>query len=111
MKAAIEDLTGEEVVVVENGIEWTEFDELNNKITLEESKVVYEAELEDGSKSTLRVSRDLFEKDVSRSTYRIYDLFLMYNEGDRDNSLFEDEGFVKEDVIFDIDDKEFILDN
>jgi hypothetical protein len=111
MKKVIEDLTGEEVSFLVNGISWFEFDEFANKITVEGDKVVFVSELEDGSKSTLRVNKEVFEKDVEKGTYRLYDLFLMYNEGDRDNLLYDEEGFVRENLILDIDDNEFILDN
>lgn len=102
MKNAIEELTGAEVSLLENGISWTEFDEFENKITVEDSKVIYESEI-DGIKSILRVSKEIFEKDIEWSTFRIYDLNLMYTEGDREGGV--------EELILDIEDKEFILDN
>jgi hypothetical protein len=111
MKKAIEELTGEEVSFLENGISWFEFDEFASKITVEDDKVIFVSELEDGSKSTVRVNKEVFEKDIEKGTFRLYDLNLMYTEGDRDNLLYDEEGFVRENLILDIDDKEFIFDN
>lgn len=109
IKEVIANLTEEEVTIIENGISWTEFGEFNNKITFEDDKVVYD--LEDG-KVLIKVSKEIFLSNEEKSVEALYNWGFDLTEGDRENSLYDDEDnedFVRENEVIEISDKDFFM--
>jgi hypothetical protein len=108
IKNSLENLIdGVEIEIKENGIEFNEY-EVNCKIYFEDEKVVYE--LEEDCKIKIKVNKEIFLKDIEKCTELLYNWSFVLTEGDRENSLYDDENnedFIREDEVIELEDEEF----